>query len=69
MPTIMFLDVRMPTVDGIEVLRWMQTNLSENKPLLVVLSRIEELRHDDQAYALGANSFLAKPKQNATSTP
>ena len=55
------LDIRMPMLDGLEVLRWVkkQPELSEI-PVLVV-SQSEDPPARDRASHLGANSYLVKP--------
>jgi CheY-like chemotaxis protein len=60
-PGILFLDLKMPETDGFEVLEWIRAQGSGSDFLLIVLSRNDELRQVNRAYALGANSFLAKP--------
>src|SRR5581483_7789360 len=61
-PGILFLDLRMPRVDGFEVLEWIQTqpHLGENL-LKVVLSHFGATPEVARAYKLGANTFLSKP--------
>jgi CheY-like chemotaxis protein len=55
------LDLKMPMVDGFEVLRWVRAN-PELKRLLVVVLTSSDLQSDvDRAYDLGANSYLLKP--------
>jgi CheY-like chemotaxis protein len=60
-PGILLLDLQMPRVDGLEVLEWVRSKLTVPGLLIVVLSRNDELRQVNRAYALGANSFLTKP--------
>jgi CheY-like chemotaxis protein len=60
-PGILLLDLQMPRVDGLELLNWIRLNLSVPGFLIIVLSRIDEIRLVNKAYALGANSFLIKP--------
>ena len=61
LPELMLLDLKMPIVDGFEVLRWVR-----RRPLLaalpvLVLTSSDSLRDVNLAYRLGANSFLVKP--------
>jgi CheY-like chemotaxis protein len=61
LPELMLLDLKMPIVDGFEVLRWVR-----RQPLLaalrvLVLTSSDSLRDVNLAYRLGANSFLVKP--------
>jgi CheY-like chemotaxis protein len=61
MPSVILLDLQMPDGDGFEVLRWIRDKFPSGGLLVVVLTRVEELRQINRAYALGANSFLTKP--------
>ena len=59
-PRVVFLDLKMPRVDGWEVLRRMRENpRTADVPVVIVSSsdRSEDIR---RSYALGANSFLVK---------
>src|SRR5205823_836876 len=61
LPDLMLLDLKMPRKNGFEVLQWIRTK-PELRPLrVVVLTTSSELRDVNQAYQLGANSFLVKP--------
>lgn len=61
MPSVILLDLHMPDGDGFEVLQWIRNKFPSGGLLIVVLTRVEELRKINRAYALGANSFLTKP--------
>ena len=59
-PRVVFLDLRMPRIDGWEVLRRVrEDSRTADLPVVVVSSsdRAEDIR---RSYALGANSFLVK---------
>lgn len=60
-PAIAVIDLDMPEVDGFGVLQWIRDKYTGEKMLVIVLSRLEEVKHLNRAYALGANSFLTKP--------
>jgi CheY-like chemotaxis protein len=62
MPEVLFLDLRMPELDGYEVLEWLKGNPSIRKELLIIVLS-DDVRADSirRAYDLGANSFLTKP--------
>jgi CheY-like chemotaxis protein len=61
LPNVILLDLSMPDGDGFEVLQWIRNKFPAGGLLVVVLTRAEELRKVNRAYALGANSFLTKP--------
>jgi len=58
-PDAVVLDVRMPTMDGIEVLRAIRSNESIQDTPVVVLSA--NIREQQRALRAGANYFLSKP--------
>jgi CheY-like chemotaxis protein len=61
LPDIMLLDLKMPRMDGFDVLRYVRSK-PEFKPLrIIVLTSSEDLADVNRAYELGANSFLVKP--------
>lgn len=60
-PACVLLDIKLPTISGLEVLAWIrkQPNL---KRLPVIMFTSSLLAEDiNQAYDLGANSYLTKP--------
>jgi CheY-like chemotaxis protein len=60
-PKVILLDLKMPKVDGLEVLVQLKVNeLTKSIPVVVLTSSKE---HPDikRAYALGANSYIVKP--------
>jgi CheY-like chemotaxis protein len=61
LPELVLLDLKMPKVDGFEVLRWIRSQRDLSGMRVVVLSSSESIRDVNLAYALGANSFLVKP--------
>ena len=60
-PVLLLLDLKMPRVDGFEVLRWIKSQPSLCALRVVVLTSSEDIRDVNKAYQLGANSFLVKP--------
>jgi CheY-like chemotaxis protein len=61
MPSIVMLDLKMPGLDGLEVLRWKQTRPELQKILWVALSNFDGIKTINEAYAAGATTFLTKP--------
>lgn len=57
----MLLDLKMPRMDGFDVLGWMQNQPKLKLLPVTVLSSSNEDRDVDRAYALGANSYVIKP--------
>ena len=60
-PGLILLDVRMPKLSGIEVLRQIKTDERTRAIPVVMLTSSAEERDMAEAYALGANSYLVKP--------
>ena len=61
LPTLLLLDLRMPMMDGFEVLEWIREHSVFKGLRTVVLTTSEDMRDINRAYQLGANSFLVKP--------
>lgn len=61
LPFMLLLDLKMPIVDGFEVLRWVRADVSLKRLLVVVLTSSNVQTDVDRAYELGANSYLIKP--------
>ena len=57
----MLLELRLPRVDGIEVLRALRANPRASATPVVVLLPTAEPREVAQCYQLGANSCMRKP--------
>jgi two-component system response regulator len=60
-PAIMLLDLKLPRIDGLEVLR--RVRADERTRLLRVVVLTSSLEEQDlvQSYSLGANSYIRKP--------
>jgi len=61
LPDLLLLDLKMPGIDGFEVLRWIREQPGLSALRILVLTSSEHMRDVNQAYRLGANSFLVKP--------
>jgi CheY-like chemotaxis protein len=62
-PKLVLLDIKMPKVDGIDVLRRLKENpLTRGIPVVVMTSSNEE-RDVVDSYRLGVNSYIVKPVQ------
>src|SRR5688500_18793851 len=61
MPTIILMDLKMPRMNGFEVLEWMQTQ-PEIKLIPTIVVTSSTLQEDvTRAYQLGANAVMNKP--------
>ena len=58
---LVILDIRMPKVDGFEVLKWLQSNRTFRPAHVVVFSSSCDPRDIEQAMALGADDYKMKP--------
>jgi CheY-like chemotaxis protein len=60
-PDILFTDLKMPRMSGLEVLGWMQENPELAIMPTIVLSSSSDPGDISRAYDLGAKAFLVKP--------
>ncbi len=60
LPRVVFLDLKMPRVDGWEVLRRIRAHPRTADLPVVVVSSSDREEDIQRSYALGANSFLQK---------
>jgi CheY-like chemotaxis protein len=60
-PDIMFLDLKLPHVNGFEVLEWMRRHAECPRTPVVVLTSSNQQEDQQRAEALGASLFLTKP--------
>ena len=65
LPSVIFVDLKLPGMNGFELLRWLKARPELRNIFLVILSATGDLVSVQAAYDLGANSFLIKPCQPA----
>ena len=61
MPQVILLDLKLPKVDGLEVLRQLRANELTRLLPVVILTTSNEDRDRTNGYGLGANSYVRKP--------
>ena len=61
MPTVILLDLKLPKIDGLEVLRRLRTNDTTRLLPVVILTTSQEEEDLITSYSLGANSYVHKP--------
>jgi len=72
-PRLILLDLRMPKIDGLEVLQKIKADERSRRIPVVVLTSSQEDRDIVESYKLGVNSYVSKPVEfddfiNAVST-
>src|SRR5437764_11360768 len=60
LPALFLLDIKMPSIDGFQVLRWVRAHPAWRALPIIVLTNSYYGSDINQAYDLGANSFLTK---------
>jgi CheY-like chemotaxis protein len=60
-PALVLLDLRLPKVDGIDVLRHAREDLTWKQVPIVILTTSRENQDIETAYSLGVNSYIVKP--------
>lgn len=60
-PKVVLLDLKLPLIDGLEVLRQIKANPDTQAIPTVVLTSSREERDIVETYGLGVNSYIVKP--------
>jgi len=61
LPELVLLDLKLPKIDGLQVLKMLREDAHTRRLPVVVLSSSSEERDIAQSYELGANSYVRKP--------
>lgn len=58
---LVLLDIRMPKIDGIEVLRRLKGDPELSKLPVIMLTTTDDMREVERCYELGCNVYIQKP--------
>ncbi len=61
LPELVLLDLKLPGIDGCQVLRWIRQQPDLKALRVVVLSSSDNIHDVTDAYKAGANSYMVKP--------
>jgi CheY-like chemotaxis protein len=61
LPLLVLLDLRMPKVDGLDVLRAIRAHPIWKRIPVIVMTTSRENRDIETAYQIGANAYIVKP--------
>jgi CheY-like chemotaxis protein len=62
-PSLMLLDLKMPLVDGFDVLAWLNSHPLDRQLPIVVLSSSNQEKDIQRAQQMGAHEYRVKPQQ------
>ncbi|MDB6031277.1 MAG: two-component system response regulator [Verrucomicrobiales bacterium] len=62
LPALIILDLNLPRCRGTEVLRWLRNSRNGRLAVVVILTSSANERDVAEAYDLGVNSYLVKPR-------
>jgi CheY-like chemotaxis protein len=60
-PYLLLLDIRMPKVDGIDVLKRLKSDAELRKVPVIMLSTMDDPREVDRCHELGCSHYITKP--------
>jgi len=61
LPAVVFLDINLPRLDGLEVVKRLREMDRTKRLPVVMLTTSDEVSDVERSYAYGANSFVRKP--------
>jgi len=65
LPDLLLLDLKMPRLNGFDVLSWLRRQPGLKRLLVTVLTSSDQPDDINRAYDLGANSYLLKPHNSS----
>jgi len=68
LPALVLLDLKLPLVSGVEVLKWIRAHPLLHSLVVIVFTSSTEPHDIAEAYKAGANSYLVKPTSLNTLT-
>ncbi len=60
-PYLLLLDIRMPQVDGVEVLRQLKQDAELRKVPVIILTTTDDPREVERCHSIGCASYIVKP--------
>ena len=58
---LLLLDIRMPDMDGVEILKAMRETFSPEQMAIIMLTGVDCSKQTDECYRLGADDYIIKP--------